>query len=850
MQRLLRAILVVALLIAVRQEHSVVAADIDFQQDVLPILRKHCFECHGDESREGGLRLTNRADALALNDSGIPAIVPHHPTDSELIRRLTTDDDDLKMPLDAERLSANEVTAMTRWIEQGAKWPPTFGEQPKHWSYVAPQRPQRPIVRNTTWPQSEIDYFVLAGLEAAGLSTSERASRGRLLRRVYLDLIGLPPTIRQQNEFFADTSDLAFEKVVDQLLSSKHFGEKWARGWLDLARYSDSNGYQADQIREMWAFRDWVIDALNNDMPFDQFTIEQLAGDLLPSPTIAQKVATGFHRATTCNVEAGVDPEGNRTDQVVDRVNTTATVWLGTTLECAQCHNHKYDPFSQKEYYQVFSFFNNTPVEVRKDNENPKNVQFNFWGPKLKLELDDDVIQKRAQAESELAEAKANLRRAKDHAKSMAEEWESSLSEPQRKALPRQVKAAISIESNKRTKQQTNQIVAHLQSIDAEVIRCQDKLTKLSKLVEELAPDSTLVMVELPEPRQTNIMIRGEFLNKGPEVAPAVPDVLHSFPRESPRNRLGFARWLVSPNNPLVARVTVNRWWAEIFGTGIVRTSEDFGTQGDPPSHPELLDWLSIEFMESGWSMKHVLKQIVMSATYQQDSNVSDESLLADPGNRLLSRGPRFRLPAESIRDNALRISGLLSDYQRGEPVYPPQPAGLWKQTGRNEPIYNVDLSERRYRRGIYVVWRRAAPYPSFVNFDAPDRMSCVVERSVTNTPLQALTLLNDEVYVEAAKALALAISDEPANSIDDRIHFAFRRTLARTPNAEELKIVRQLYNGELMRLAAASDRSSEIIGSFADWRESNDPADLNSWGAWFCVANVLLNLDETITKN
>ena len=823
---------------------------VDFERDVFPILEQNCFECHGSESREGGLRFTNRVDALELNDSGKPAIVPNNVAASELIARVTSDDTEIAMPPDGKRLSTTQVATLKRWIEGGADWPTSASSLSRHWAYVAPERPQRPIVADSSWPRNDIDYFVLSRMEEEALSPSPVAPRERLLRRVYLDLIGLPPSIEQLDSFLADSSDGAFERVVDQLLASSRFGEKWARGWLDLARYSDSNGYQADQIRQMWAYRDWVIDALNSDMPYDQFTIEQLAGDLLPNATHSQKTATGFHRATTCNVEAGVDPEGNRTDQVIDRVNTTATVWLGTTLACAQCHNHKYDPFSQKEYYQVFSFFNNTPMEVEKNDDNPNNVQFNFWGPKLKLPMATARLEEMESVSAKLNAARDSLQSAESSVVAQLAEWEDALSDEQRDRLPELVKEAIETNLPDRSKAQRQEIEKHAKSLNPQVKELRVAVNKLQKRLDKLAPDTTLVMVEMPNHRQTNIFVRGDFLNRGPVVEADVPAALHAFPETLPRNRLGFAKWLASRQNPLVARVAVNRWWAEIFGSGLVRTAEDFGVKGDSPSHPQLLDWLAVEFMEKNWSMKHILKQIVMSATYRQDSTVTDGRFRTDPYNRWLSYGPRVRLPAESIRDNALFICGLLSHGRGGAPVFPPQPDGIWHQTGRNEPVYKVASDERRYRRGVYVVWRRAAPYPSFVNFDAPDRMSCTVRRAKTNTPLQALTLMNDEAYVEAAVALGAIIAMHDAPTSDEKVAFAFQRCLARSPNLEELAVVRDIFTHELNRLQTQPEVSKEIIGAFQLPAGIARPADVNSWAAWFCVANVLLNLDETITKN
>lgn len=676
---------------------------------------------------------------------------------------------------------------------------PVWGNGSTHWAYVAPIAPHPPAVQRTGWPHNPIDRFVLARLEARGLQPSPPATPARLLRRVYLDLIGLPPTPEQLATFLADPAPEAYKKTVERLLASPRYGEKWARQWLDLARYSDSNGYQADQLRDLWAYRDWVIGAMNADLPFDQFTIEQLAGDLLPHATRAQKIATGFHRATTCNVEAGVDPEENRTNQVIDRVNTTATVWLGTTLGCAQCHDHKYDPFTQKEYYQLFAFFNNTPLEVKLAS----GVRYDFYGPKLELPRTADGLARRAKLQRLCARSQRALAQAKAAGKPQA-------------------------------------------TID----RLQQAVAQARKQCDACKPPTTLIMVEMERPRPTHVFLRGQFLNLGLEVKPAVPTVLHAWPTAAPHNRLGLARWLVDPKNPLVARVTVNRWWAEIFGRGLVRTTGDFGTQGARPSHPALLDWLATDFMRHGWSMKRVHQQIVLSATYQQSVRATPDLRAQDPDNILLARGPHFRMPAEMLRDNALAISGLLSTKMGGPPVYPPQPAGLWHQAGRNEPKYQAETGENRFRRGIYVIWRRAAPFPGFVNFDAPDRMRCVAQRSRTNTPMQALTLLNDEVFVECAKALAARIlTERPQQTFAERIRYAMRLCVAREPTAAEEAYLASTYWRELQEFSAHPQSAIALIGDFQPPAARLAPSARNEWAAWFCIANILLNLDETISK-
>ncbi|MEZ6032253.1 MAG: PSD1 and planctomycete cytochrome C domain-containing protein [Planctomycetaceae bacterium] len=774
-----------------------------FETDVLPILKTRCIKCHGSDAREGGLRLTSHRDLIHPNDSGIPAVIPGDSSHSELVRRITAVEDDVRMPPKGEKLSDTEVQTLLDWIDSGAAWPNDSETPPQHWAYRKPIRPE--IADNTVHP---IDYFAARMLSqhGSGLSLSPRELPARLLRRVYLDLIGLPPSPAEVEAFNADPSASHFAEIVDGLLASPRYGEKWARQWLDLARYADSNGYQADQFRSVWAYRDWVINAFNADMPFDQFTIEQLAGDLLPDATVEQKLATGFHRLTTCNVEAGVDPEENRTNQVADRVNTTATVWLGTTLECARCHNHKYDPFTQQDYYQLFAFFNNTPIEVEQTGE---GVQFEVAGPVLELPVSEERRSTAARLQSDLVEA----RQARN----------------QHTAKP------------------------NLPKTDADTVlkELNRKIEVLEQQLKQAQPPTSAVMTELSQARPSFIMKRGDFLSPGMHVDPATPTVLHELQREATTdsipNRLDLARWIVSPENPLTARVTVNRWWAEFFGRGIVSTQEDFGTQSSPPSHPQLLDWLATELIENGWSMKHIHRQIVLSAVYQQSSLIHAGQLEADPFNRLLARGPRFRLSAETIRDNALAISGLLSTKMGGPPVYPPQPENIWRHVGRNAPIYQTDADEDRFRRGIYVVWRRSAPYPSFVNFDAPDRASCVVGRSRSNTPLQALTLMNDPAYVEMALSLAARIvADQPDRDVRTRITYAFRLCVARTPQAEEVDTVQSLWTQELERFTADEQQAEKLIAH--DRRQTH--ISIAEQAAWFSVANVLLNLDETITRN
>ena len=1008
------------------------AATVDFKRDIEPIFQRHCLKCH-DARKKGGLRLSNRREAFMPSDSGLSVIVAGKAEESLLLQKVASDDPNERMPKEAPALSAAEIGLLRSWIAQGAEWPVGANDQ-MHWAYVKPERPELSKV-DSNWPINGVDYFVYDRLKREGMKPARPADKARLLRRVSLDLIGLPPSMEELEAFLADDSGDAYEKAVDRLLKSPRYGERWARPWLDAARYADSNGFQADQLRDSWAYRDWVINALNADMPFDQFTIEQIAGDLLPNATIDQKIATGFHRTPTCNVEAGVHPEENRVNQVMDRVNTTGTVWLGTTLDCAKCHNHKYDPFTMKDYYQIFAYFNNTPVEVR--NPSGKGVSFDFYGPKMDLPLPENEQAKlddlRAQLVTKEAETKAVAKEVAEEQKTWearmrkametTPQWttmeivsfESSAPEkhevledgslllpgkspanavytvraktdlpkvtaikletlthdklpskgPGRNELAgrpnfvlQELEVARAIDAGngetlkelspvnptadffqtnfkpeklfdgKKKDRQNGWAIAGEFSKDhwvsfglaepiagqggAELVftltqnygggrtigrmrfsaiagepgqfdltpeiaallkkekpsrkekkrlrehfeKSHPKLTKLraeeaalKKQIDAIKPPTTLVMVEMEEKRKTHIMKRGEYLNPGREVSMGAPAVLHPLSGNAPKNRLGFAQWLVDRGNPLVARVTVNRWWAEIMGRGIVATLEDFGTQSEPPTHPRLLDWLAVEFMDKGWSMKRLHKTIVMSATYRQSSRVTGEALERDPDNRLYARGPRFRLSAEQIRDNGLAVAGLLSTKMGGKPVMPYQPPGLWRQTGRNEPKWIESPNEDRFRRGIYIVYRRAAPYPSMVNFDAPDRSSCVVKRPRTNTPLQALTLLNDPTYVEMALALANRImNDRDGMTVEDRVRYGIRVCLSREAKQAEVAELAKVFESELKLFSKDAAMVKELMGGSSRWKPAKgvNQAEL---AAWFSVANILLNLDETVTK-
>jgi mono/diheme cytochrome c family protein len=1023
-------------------------AAVDFAREIEPILKGACLTCHGSEKQRGGLRLDSRAAVLAGGEGG-PALVPGDAEHSELLRRvrLPREDDDA-MPAKGTRLHEREVALLARWIEQGAPWAEP-GSAARHWAYVRPERPPAPAPEARDgardWPRNALDAFVLARLEREGLRPAPEAEPEALVRRLYLDLVGLPPTPAEVDAFLQDREPGAYERLVERLLASPQFGVRWARPWLDAARYSDSHGFQVDDLRELWAYRDWVVDALNADMPFDRFTVEQLAGDLLPQPTMAQRIATGFNRAAPCNVELGSDPAETRVNQVIDRVNTVATVWLGSTLECAQCHDHKYDPFTQREYYGLFSFFDQSAIEAERANPSaPGSIQ--FLGPYLTLpDAEADAARaaveaRRAEVAERMAARRAELARPDEafeaglrarvataprehrlrieeltargggafesladgsvlasgevpdketytvtlttelqdirafklealtdpslpgngpgrglarrpvfqlHAFELevapasepeafrpvafARAW-ASFAQPKNdvanaidgdprtawgiglqvhrphwavfecaepvgfpagtrlrfrlvqdfgngavigrlrlaaevgasgpEGLPVEVSAALARAPAERSAAEREALVAYRTEHDEGFGELREQDLRLQVEIQELDPPTTLVMQE-DTPRETHVFLRGDFRSPGELVEPGVPAFLPPLePRERARaleaaagdapagdalqraDRLDLARWLVRPDNPLVARVTVNRWWAELFGQGLVPTPEDFGVRGEPPSHPELLDWLAVELVENGWSMKRLLSTIVLSATYRQSARIPAELLARDPANRLLARAPRFRMEAERVHDNALAIAGLLDLKQGGPPIYPPQVPGLWAKIGGKLYEYEVSPGSEKYRRGLYVVWKRSSPYPSFVNFDAGGRLTCSVRRARSNTALQALTMLNDPVYVQAAAAFARRLlAERPEASPEERIEHAFRLALARRPAPAERAALWELYQAQRSSGDAARARQ------FAAAHEGPADVDAREFTAWYAVAAALLNLDETLSK-
>ena len=768
-----------------------------FEQEIAPILEKACNECHAGKETRGELRLDSRTAALKGGFSG-PGLVPHSAENSLIYQRITSSDPDLRMPNERKPLSETEIALIRSWIDSGADWPdpPADAEQPKtHWAYVKPRRPAVPAVAAKDWVQNPIDSFVLARIEQDGLVPSPAATKEKLIRRVSLDLTGLPPTLAEVDQFVVDDDPRAYEHVVDRLLASPHYGERWAQPWLDGARYADSNGFTNDRARTIWPYRDWVVRAYNDDMPFDRFTIEQIAGDLLPDATESQLVATGFQRNTMFNDEQGVDQLEARWNAMVDRVGTMASVWLGSTLACAQCHNHKYDPFSQKDFYGLLAYFENGQFEWEGTTYNRKFIEpvLDLSPPELKAS--------RQKLDDELADLQRKLRMA---------ERDGKKNDAAREAIRTQ-----------------------LDEKNREILEAAKSYPQ------------TLIVREKPGTGalSTNLRIKGAFLSKGEVVEAKVPQVLPPLPPDAPQNRLGLARWLVDPENPLTARVIVNRYWAQFFGRGLVETEEDFGRRGSAPSHPELLDWLATEFVRRNWSSKQLHKLIVMSATYRQSSRVSRQALDRDPHNVLLARGPRSRLNAEFVRDAMLANSGLLSRKVGGPSVFPPQPE-LSALTDHGDFRWIESQGEDRYRRGLYTFWRRSALYPAMMNFDAPSRDTCTIRRSRSNTPLQALTLLNDVTATEAAAALAKRIQSASAsNDVRAQASFGFRLCTSRRPTSTELDTLTQSYQKYL----SAFERDPSAATEIAD--AAHVGTNKVEFAAWFLVSQALLNLDETLSK-
>ncbi len=779
----------------------------DFGRDIRPILSDKCFACHGpdDATREADLRLDQREGLYAEAASGVIPVVPGDPEESEIIRRITSDDPSEQMPPadSTKQLTDDERSKLIAWIEAGAKFQ-------RHWSFVAPTRPSLPAAVDAAWPRNPVDNFVLARMQEAGLQPAPEASRETLVRRLYLDLVGLPPTLEQVDAFVNAPSPDAYERLVDDLLASPHYGERMAMEWLDAARFADTNGYHLDNGRDMSRWRAWVIDAFNENLPFDEFTIAQIAGDLLPNATAEQRIASGFNRNHMINFEGGAIPEEYHAAYLVDRVSTTSTVWLGLTVACAQCHDHKFDPISQREFYQLYAFFHNVPEKGLDGNQGNAAPMMPLPTPEQAarqriLETQIEALQQLADAESKddvLKKATA------DELKQLADDR--------------------------------------------------------AKLVREIP--TTMVMEEMAKPRDTFVLVRGQYDQFGTKVQPGTPASLPPLPDDAPRNRLGLAQWLVAPEQPLTSRVIANRYWQLMFGTGLVATAEDFGSQGEQPSHPELLDWLACELQQSTqpgvagtsrerWNVKAFIKLLVTSATYRQQSAVTPAGLELDPENRWLARAPRFRLPAEAIRDQALAVSGLLKHRIGGASVSPYQPGDLWGELSSREDSSNWTAQffvqshgDDLYRRSMYTFWKRTCPPVQLSTFDAPDRETCVVRRARTNTPLQALILLNDPTYLEASRKLAERVLHEAPADLRERLHYLFRTITCRPPAENELAILARIWEQQHLHYQQHPQQIDALLSIGES--PANETLDRLELASWTMLASAVLNLDETVSRN
>lgn len=807
----------------------VAAPPIDYDRDVRPILSENCFKCHGFDAgqRQAGLRLDTPEGATRRLPSGRTALTPRSLTASEIVERLRASDSRQMPPVYSRKhVTPAEIKIIERWIAQGAKYDP-------HWAFVAPKRPMPPVVKRISWPRNAVDRFVLAKQEAAGLTPSTEADKRTLIRRLSFDLTGLPPTPAECATFVADKRSDAYERLVDRLLASPHYGERMALQWLDLARYADTHGFHIDSGREMWPWRDWVINAFNQNKSYDQFIVEQLAGDLLPHATRDQRVATGFNRNHPIDFEGGAIPEEYQTAYIVDRIDTTATAFMGLTMRCAQCHDHKYDPISQKEYYRFYAFFNNI-TEKGLDGNTGNAV------PYLKLPT---------------SEQQASL----DAFTSRIAALEAS-TQPREKTFTPQVvnwtRIALRIglltdtPSPEQSEALTRAYVAQHDTLYKQQIADLDEIRRKMADLDKSIP-TTMVMEEREKQRDTFLLIRGQYDHLGEKVTCGVPAMLPPLPAGVPANRLALARWLVAPNHPLTARVAVNHFWQMLFGNGLVRTAENFGLQGERPTHPELLDWLATEFVRSGWKVRAMMRLLVTSATYRQSSVQTPLLRERDPENRLLARAPRFRLCAEMIRDQALAQSGLLVPKIGGPSVKPYQPEGLWEEISFkgsfSQQYFVQDHGEALYRRSMYTFWKRTCPPPALQIFDAPEREFCLVRRSVTNTPLQALTLMNDPTYMEASRKLAERIMTEGGLWPAQRIRFAFLLLLSRPPTSREQSILLSHYEKQLGAFHTHPDDARKLLSIGESKRKATLEA--SELAAWTTVASILLNLDETITR-
>ena len=820
---------------------------LDFNRDIRPILAENCFYCHGQDShkREADLRLDDRAAAIAAG-----AIVPGNTGASVLLERIHSTDPDVLMPPPASnrRLADDQKKLLDRWIKEGAVYAP-------HWAFTPPVRPQPSEVRQANWARNDIDRFVLAKLEQAGLTPSPEADRATLIRRLHADLVGLPPTPEEVDAFVADADPQAYEKLVDRFLSSPHYGERMALSWLDAARYADSNGFQQDGDTWQWIWRDWVVKALNADMPFDLFSIEQLAGDLLPDATTDQKIASGFNRNHLLNGEGGAIAEEQRFNNLFDRVDTTSTTWLGLTMACAQCHDHKYDPMTQADYYRLLDAFNHVP-----ESGTPTRFSSRIRVAPPVIELPTEENKK------QLATLEAAMKSLEGEAKPVIDAafaaWRAGLFADGDPAdgndLSRGLTPLLRKPEQDRTEDDKKSIESQLRShfdskVKAGVVKDLPQVVQYEaakKAFDEYKGDQLpRVMVMSDEKsRDTKILDRGDYLSPtGEPLAFAPPAFLPPLPAGGPANRLGLARWLFLPEHPLTARVQVNRMWQHFFGMGIVKTTEDMGVQGEYPAHMQLLDWLAVEFRDGGWSQKQMHRLLVTSATYRQASKVTAEHLAKDPENRLFARASRFRMPSMVLRDGALSASGLLDRRIGGQPVYPYQPDQIWEAlaiTQERDFTYPASHAADLYRRSLYTFWRRTVNPANM--FDMANRQTCNVRASRTCTPLHALTTMNDPTWVEAARVLAeKAMQTAPA--LDPRLTFAFRRVLGRPPTDSDMTTLRHMHARQLVVYQADAEAAKQFVSVGESKRDES--LDLAEHAALSSVCLGIFNLDEALTR-
>ncbi len=815
-------------------ESGSVAAEVHFSREILPILSEHCFQCHGpdEKSLKAKLRLDTKEGALGKRANGTAAVVPGNPKESQMFLRITSSDKEEKMPPEKLKkdLRSDQIELIERWIKEGAHWG-------SHWAFDKPSRPAVPLDPSLSAILNPIDNFVADRLRRAGLSLSPEASRAVLIRRVALDLTGLPPTPREISDFLADPSIDAYESLVDRLLASPRYGERMAWDWLDAARYADSNGYQGDSDRTMWPWRDWVVKAFNENLPFDQFTLWQLAGDLLPNATQEQKLATGFCRNHMINGEGGRIPEENRVDYVMDMAETAGTVWLGLTFNCCRCHDHKYDPLTQRDYYRFSAFFNQTPVTGA--GGDPQTKPF--------VEV-PTPIQRRSSERLDLEVVRAAKELAVFEQTKFPRPSDQPVSSSQPlKDLPKELQEHTAIDPAKRDAGRLEKMSVYWKTNDAAYF---EVLEILRKSVNERSAllasiPRVMVMEDQSTNRATFLLSKGLYDKPLERVKAGVPESLAPSGTHEPTNRLGLAQWILSPENPLTSRVFVNRIWQQFFGIGLVSTSENFGVQAENPSNPELLDWLALEFMSSGWDLKRLCRLIVTSATYRQQSTAARELWERDPQNRLLARGARFRMPSWMLRDQALSASGLLVESADGRPVRPYQPDGVWEESTFGAKRYKQDQGEGLYRRSLYTFWRRIVAPTMF--FDNPSRQVCTVRQPRTNTPLHALATMNDPTYFEAAMHLSAKLMTNSNLKPEGWLKRAFLIVLGRHPS-----------DAEFGRLNAALDRYTKDFGLNPAQAEAIlkpggqsflSPDSRAELAALTVVCSTLFNLDEALTK-